>query len=270
MIRALLSYQGDLIELPRGDTVVGRGVACRIRFNDPSVSREHLKFHVEGDTLTVEDLGSSNGTLVNGDPISSQRRLRHGDVIRIGRRVVQVSLERGSATDESAAAETSRHHTVTLTTEAQRAELTCPSCRAWIPAEADQCPGCGHLMAPGRPHARTRILKPGELHKERRLGRRYATSTPIFYTSEALAIDAQAHDLSLSGVFVATDLFDDIGSPCTITLLPDGGAPVHVSGIVRRVVEGDGEHQSGMGVEFRALSPDAERWLIGHLQKVAG
>lgn len=272
MLRALLSYQGDSIELPPGETVIGRGVSCRIRFNDPSVSREHVRFALSNEGLDIEDLGSSNGTLVNGDPIEGPRRLRHGDIVRIGRRVLRVALERGAEGNAVTSAETNRHEALTAVTEKQKQvpEINCPSCRAWLPADLDQCPSCGRLMATGRPHSRTFVITPEDLEKERRMGRRYSTSTPIFYTSDNLAIDAQAQDLSLSGVFVATDLLDDIDSDCNITLLPDGGAPVHVSGVVRRVVEGEGDSASGMGVEFKALSASAEKWLLGYLQKIAG
>lgn len=272
MVRALLSYQGDSIELPPGHSVVGRGIGCRIRFNDPSVSREHLRFELDGEHLRVEDLGSSNGTMVNGKRITEARSLSHGDIVRVGRRVLTVVLEREANQTDSSAAETSRHAVLPEEADAGRqvAEINCPRCRAWISADADRCPSCGNSMAPGRPTSRTRLIKPEDVKKERRMGRRYETATPIFYTSESLAIDAQAHDLSLSGVFVATDLLDDIGSECSITLLPDGGAPVHVSGIVRRVVEGEGTAVSGMGVEFRSITPNAEKWLIAHLQKIAG
>ncbi len=270
MLRALLSYQGDSIQLAQGESIVGRGVSCRIRFNDPSVSREHVRFELEPDHLLIEDLGSSNGTLVNGDPIEGVRRLKHGDIIRIGRRVLEVALERESQVGVGTAVETTRHASLSAPTDKQVAEINCPHCRAWIPADADRCPSCGDRLAKGRPHSRTYLIKPEDLERERRMGRRYSTSTPIFYTSESLAIDAQAQDLSLSGVFVSTDLLDDVGSECNITLLPDGGPPVHVSGVVRRVVEGENTDSSGMGVEFKAISAAAEKWLIGHLQKVAG
>lgn len=267
MTRALLHYQGDAIELPTGETIVGRGVGCRIRFNDPSVSREHLRFRLEDGKLTVEDLGSSNGTLVNGQKISGRRPVRNGDVIRLGRRLVEVGLEQGSGVEE--AGDTTRHDVIQAPVGMQVPEINCPHCRAWIPADLSTCSSCGQELARDRPHSRTRMIDIKELEKERRLGQRYATSTPIFYSSDNLAIDAQAHDLSLSGVFVATDLLDDIGSDCNITLLPDGGAPVLVAGIVRRVVTGDPEQPSGMGVEFKVLSASAERWLITYLQRVA-
>ena len=43
MARVYLEYLGDAVELPIGETVIGRDIGCSLRFNDPSVSRRHLK-----------------------------------------------------------------------------------------------------------------------------------------------------------------------------------------------------------------------------------
>ena len=67
-----------------GETIVGRDEGCDIRFDDPSVSRRHARFLVQDDQITVEDLGSTNGTLVNGRRKTSAASLRPGDTIRIG------------------------------------------------------------------------------------------------------------------------------------------------------------------------------------------
>jgi pSer/pThr/pTyr-binding forkhead associated (FHA) protein len=53
MIRVLLDYLGDSIELPFGDTIVGRDLSCQMRLNDPSVSRRHVRFVVRRDDATV-------------------------------------------------------------------------------------------------------------------------------------------------------------------------------------------------------------------------
>ena len=51
---------------------------------DPNVSRRHLRFTATGGTLTVTDLGSRNGTLVNGVRIAAETALRTGDTVRAG------------------------------------------------------------------------------------------------------------------------------------------------------------------------------------------
>lgn len=67
-----------------GETVAGRDEGCDIRLDDPSVSRRHARFLVQDDLITVEDLSSTNGTLVNGRKTSGAVSLQPGDTIRIG------------------------------------------------------------------------------------------------------------------------------------------------------------------------------------------
>jgi len=62
--------------------VVGRDDGCDISLAGPLVSREHCRFTVSGDTCVVEDLGSINGTYVNGERVQRQA-LAEGDRIAI-------------------------------------------------------------------------------------------------------------------------------------------------------------------------------------------
>ncbi|TKJ26428.1 DUF3662 and FHA domain-containing protein [Blastococcus sp. CCUG 61487] len=78
---------GTRHELSRGRNVIGRGTEADIRLPDTGVSRKHVDVVLEGDVATAEDLGSTNGTLVNGRRISRQP-LADGDVIRIGHSVL--------------------------------------------------------------------------------------------------------------------------------------------------------------------------------------
>jgi hypothetical protein len=78
---------GTRHELSTGRNVIGRGTEADIRLPDTGVSRKHVDVVLEGATATVEDLGSTNGTLVNGRRISRQV-LADGDVIRIGHSVL--------------------------------------------------------------------------------------------------------------------------------------------------------------------------------------
>lgn len=75
------AYGGRRFELSGGYMVVGREPACDIRFDDPHVSRTHAALQRHGSAMYVQDLGSSGGTFVNGDQVTSQE-LRPGDVIR--------------------------------------------------------------------------------------------------------------------------------------------------------------------------------------------
>lgn len=83
----LLVFQGDsssMHRLPRdGDVVVGRGDDADLRLDERSVSRKHAKLRVAAGQVQVEDLGSQNGTFVNGEKIAGVRALASGDVINI-------------------------------------------------------------------------------------------------------------------------------------------------------------------------------------------
>jgi hypothetical protein len=78
---------GTRHELSTGRNVIGRGTEADIRLPDTGVSRKHVDVVLDGGTATVEDLGSTNGTLVNGRRVTRQS-LVDGDVIRIGHSVL--------------------------------------------------------------------------------------------------------------------------------------------------------------------------------------
>jgi pSer/pThr/pTyr-binding forkhead associated (FHA) protein len=78
---------GTRHELTTGRNVIGRGTDADIRLPDTGVSRKHVDVVLESGTAVAEDLGSTNGTLVNGRRISRQP-LADGDVIRIGHSVL--------------------------------------------------------------------------------------------------------------------------------------------------------------------------------------
>jgi pSer/pThr/pTyr-binding forkhead associated (FHA) protein len=64
--------------------VIGRAGDADVVLADPTVSRHHASVSAQGDTAVVEDLQSSNGTYVNGDPVAEPRRVAQGDVIGLG------------------------------------------------------------------------------------------------------------------------------------------------------------------------------------------
>lgn len=71
--------------------IIGRGADTATRLKDPKVSRKHCEIRVEGGSVTVHDLGSASGTLVNGRKVSS-KKLKSGDVIQIGETQLRLSL----------------------------------------------------------------------------------------------------------------------------------------------------------------------------------
>jgi pSer/pThr/pTyr-binding forkhead associated (FHA) protein len=80
-----------------GPVTLGRGTAADILIPDEAVSREHAALRIDGDTVVVEDMDSSNGTLVNGKKVD-QARLEHGDVIQLGGTELEVLIEDDSGT----------------------------------------------------------------------------------------------------------------------------------------------------------------------------
>src|SRR3954447_23046010 len=70
---------------------VGRDAGLPLHLDeDTQVSRRHVRFSAQGGRATVEDLGSTNGTYVNEQPIHSPRQLNPGDRVRIGLTVIEL------------------------------------------------------------------------------------------------------------------------------------------------------------------------------------
>lgn len=64
--------------------VIGRHRSCEIPLPDRQISRQHARLRRTSDGFTVEDLGSKNGTFVNGEPVTAPVLLDDGDTIQIG------------------------------------------------------------------------------------------------------------------------------------------------------------------------------------------
>jgi sigma-B regulation protein RsbU (phosphoserine phosphatase) len=74
---------GERLTIAEGRILVGRHPDCDIVLDVPSVSRQHCAVSVTAEAATVEDLRSRNGTLLNGVPLSTPKRLEHGDELVI-------------------------------------------------------------------------------------------------------------------------------------------------------------------------------------------
>ena len=100
---------GTTVEIA-GEVVLGRENA-QLGIQDRAVSRNHAVVRTADDGLTIEDLGSVNGTAVNGVRVAGSKRLRDGDVIEIGTVVLIVSADEGN---DTAATEVLRQPELTL------------------------------------------------------------------------------------------------------------------------------------------------------------
>jgi pSer/pThr/pTyr-binding forkhead associated (FHA) protein len=92
---------GKCLTFPHGEFVFGRGQECHVRPDSPTVSRQHCLLRVEADRVHIRDLGSTNGTLVNGTLVVGERALADGDLIAIGPLVLQFRVPRPDSEAQS-------------------------------------------------------------------------------------------------------------------------------------------------------------------------
>lgn len=84
---------GKSLVFPHGEYYFGRGAECQVRPNSDWVSRQHCLLRVTADEAFIRDLGSRNGTLINGKLVTHEHQLKHGDHVQIGPLVFEVQLD---------------------------------------------------------------------------------------------------------------------------------------------------------------------------------
>jgi DNA-binding winged helix-turn-helix (wHTH) protein len=84
-----LIWRGESFEVRAGESVIGRDRACAIHMDADSVSRHHARLHVTEHGASVEDLGSKNGTWVDGERIHGAVSLTDGASFRVGSETVR-------------------------------------------------------------------------------------------------------------------------------------------------------------------------------------
>src|SRR5262245_29005061 len=72
------------IPISKSEFIIGRGADCDLCLWIPSISRHHCLVRLEKDGVTLSDVGSANGTYVNGQRVRSQTTLESGDLITLG------------------------------------------------------------------------------------------------------------------------------------------------------------------------------------------
>jgi pSer/pThr/pTyr-binding forkhead associated (FHA) protein len=85
-------WAGQQVELDREITFGREG--CDLTLDEPEVSRRHVELRPAGEEVHVEDLGSSNGTFVNGHKLTQTVSATAGDVIRVGTSEMTVEVAR--------------------------------------------------------------------------------------------------------------------------------------------------------------------------------
>jgi len=247
-MRVVLQF-GDtwFVELEPGATVVGRDPACGVQLHDDAVSRRHARFHWDGSArVTVQDLGSTNGTRLNGNHLDETRELVDGDVLLMGHSLCTVRL---LSEEVGAPAGTRRNRPPSIQPHAPVRETlaTCSTCLQPLPGDGSECPTC----------ARERR------QADRRRDQRIRTRVSVRFVSGQGSFSTTVHDLSLGGMFLLCDRPAE--GPCSITLLPDDTGPMVIKGQVRHVIlrpTTDG-HPAGIGVKFTEMERRAWRWIQG-------
>ena len=75
-----------------GETLLGRSPYCSIVLEDARVSRQHAAIRLTAEGLSIQDLGSRNGTLVNGQKLRGPRILQAGDIVQLGSQQIEIEL----------------------------------------------------------------------------------------------------------------------------------------------------------------------------------
>jgi predicted component of type VI protein secretion system len=101
-MRFRLRYLHHDLELSEGQFAVGRSAGCQLSLDDPLVSRRHALLVVTKDGVTIEDLQSRNGVIVNGQRIAARTTVHAGDKIVIGSQELTLLEGRESAGRETA------------------------------------------------------------------------------------------------------------------------------------------------------------------------
>jgi two-component system, cell cycle response regulator len=82
------SMSGKQFKVSKGTAVIGRAPTVELRVEDDGISRTHARIRAETNRAWVEDMGSRNGTFVNGAKIGVATELRDGDKIQVGRSTI--------------------------------------------------------------------------------------------------------------------------------------------------------------------------------------
>jgi predicted component of type VI protein secretion system len=105
-------HAGETIAIRRGKLLIGREEDCHLRPESEFVSRHHCVLLLDDYTLRIRDLGSKNGTFVNGRRVGSgETILLHDDTISIGEMIGQIDLTPAAVTVDPAVLPAELHRT---------------------------------------------------------------------------------------------------------------------------------------------------------------
>jgi len=92
-VKSWLTLLGRDYPLTAGELLIGRSPECDLSIDDPLVSRHHARIYWNGNAAVLEDLGSRNGSRVNGQLVRQPTQLEQGDRVQIGGREMLFNQE---------------------------------------------------------------------------------------------------------------------------------------------------------------------------------
>jgi pSer/pThr/pTyr-binding forkhead associated (FHA) protein len=129
------NVQNERYSLVSAEVLIGRGSACQIQLKDPKVSRQHARIRFDRGVITIEDLKSSQGTLVNGQQML-KAELKEGDELTLG----DTRLRFEPLPDAVA--------TMMVDDPVKIATVTCRNCGEKVPTNVRFCARCGQPLHP--------------------------------------------------------------------------------------------------------------------------
>jgi FHA domain-containing protein/double zinc ribbon protein len=170
LARFSIRYLNYDLELPLGAFTIGRSPDCQLALDDPLISRRHATLHVADDEVIFEDLGSRNGSTINGEAVRGKRKLIPGDKLGLGSQevlLVRLADVRGGmrtiAPCSHCGAPLAPEDVVCQKCGAKAPQVEavrCTACGAIAPAGSTRCPTCG--LPVGRRVGHDTILRPAE------------------------------------------------------------------------------------------------------------
>ena len=127
MARFRLKFLLQEFDLVGPEVLMGRSPECHVTLEDPLVSRQHARILIGGDTAQIMDLGSRNGTRINGQLIEGAALLHDGDRVRLGTQELLFYMV------DRAPREAKTTGFMTM----------CRACKTPFPDTAKECPHCG-------------------------------------------------------------------------------------------------------------------------------